>query len=229
MARLRRRHQGGTAPPDLTAVSWALPLLGTKLPEIRVLAMQRGGIPERLSYVKADTADAGRGTSPPSADGSQAVAALFRDHYLELVRLAVLMVGDVSTAEDVVQDAFERLHRSWRRLRQPSSGLAYARSSVLNGCRSVHRRSAVARRHAPRLAGPAEHQPDAAALLAEQGEVLAALRLLPRRQREVLVLRYYADLDYGEIAATLRISASAVRSTASRGLAELARTLGRPR
>ncbi len=188
--------------------------------------MQRSGSPARLSYVMADTADAGRGTSPPSADASQAVAALFRDHYLELVRLAVLMVGDVSTAEDVVQDAFERLHRSWRRLRQPSSGLAYARSSVLNGCRSVHRRSAVARRHAPRLACPAE-QPDAAALLADQGELLAALRLLPRRQREVLVLRYYADLDYQEIAATLRISASAVRSTTSRGLAELARTLGR--
>jgi DNA-directed RNA polymerase specialized sigma24 family protein len=76
---------------------------------------------------------------------------LFREHHLELVRLALIMVGDLATAEDVVQDVFERLHRRWHRLDQPASGLAYARSSVLNACRSVHRRSAVARKHAPRL------------------------------------------------------------------------------
>jgi RNA polymerase sigma-70 factor (sigma-E family) len=155
------------------------------------------------------------------------VAALFRDHHVELVRLALVMVGDLATAEDVVQDAFEHLHRRWRRLREPSAGLAYARSSVLNGCRSVHRRSAVARKHAPRLAGPVLHSPDAATALAEHNELLAAMRGLSRRQREVLVLRFYADLDAAEIAATLRISASTVRSTTSRGLAELARILGR--
>jgi hypothetical protein len=73
--------------------------------------MQRGGLQVRLSYVRPDTADTGWDASPPPADAGQAVAALFRDHYLELVRLAVLMVGDVATAEDVAQDAFERLHR----------------------------------------------------------------------------------------------------------------------
>ena len=156
------------------------------------------------------------------------MAALFRAHHVELVRLALLMVGDLATAEDVVQDAFEHLHRRWRRLREPGAGLAYARSSVLNGCRSVHRRSAVARKHAPRLAGPVTHIPDAASALAEHGELLTALRSLSRRQREVLVLRFYADLDAAEIAATLRISPSTVRSTTSRGLAELARLLERP-
>ncbi len=64
------------------------------------------------------------------ADDEEAVTDLFREHHLELVRLALVMVGDLATAEDVVQDAFERLHRGWRRLRQPSSGLAYVRSSV---------------------------------------------------------------------------------------------------
>jgi hypothetical protein len=64
------------------------------------------------------------------------VTELFRLHQLELVRLALLMGVDLGTAEDVVQDAFERLHRRWRQLRDPASGLAYARSSVLNGCRS---------------------------------------------------------------------------------------------
>jgi RNA polymerase sigma-70 factor (sigma-E family) len=162
---------------------------------------------------------AGRG------DATVAVTDLFRDHHLELVRLALVMVGDLATAEDVVQDAFERLHRGWPGLRQPSSGLAYVRSSVLNGCRSVHRRAAVARKHAPRLAGPPDASaPDAAA--GDRGELTAALRRLPRRQREVIVLRYYLDLDVAEIASTLRITPSAVRATGARGLAALARALG---
>jgi RNA polymerase sigma-70 factor (sigma-E family) len=194
--------------------------------------MQRYGPPRRLCFVDTDTAPAASGPGgaapPPGSEADRAVAALFRAHHVELVRLALLMVGDLATAEDVVQDAFEHLHRRWRRLREPGAGLAYARSSVLNGCRSVHRRSAVARKHAPRLAGPVTYIPDGASALAEQGELLTALRSLSRRQREVLVLRFYADLDAAEIAATLRISPSTVRSTTSRGLAELARLLERP-
>jgi len=152
---------------------------------------------------------------------------LFREHHLELVRLALIMVGDVATAEDVVQDVFERLHQRWHRLHEPASGLAYARSSVLNACRSVHRRTAVARKHAPRLAADsAAPGPDGATALADRSELTQALRALPRRQREVLVLRYYLDLDVTEIASTLRIAPSAVRSNCSRGLAALARTLG---
>src|SRR6202042_1665118 len=79
------------------------------------------------------------------------VTELFRAHQLELVRLAVLMVGDLATAEDVVQDAFEQLHRRWRTLRKPSNALDYARSAVLNGCRSVHR--------LPRPGRPGPHPP----------------------------------------------------------------------
>jgi DNA-directed RNA polymerase specialized sigma24 family protein len=92
-------------------------------------------------------------TVTSAADSEHQAAAglteLFREHHLELVRLALLMVGDRATAEDVVQDVFERLHRRWHRLHEPANGLAYARSSVLNACRSVHRRSAVARKHVP--------------------------------------------------------------------------------
>jgi RNA polymerase sigma-70 factor (sigma-E family) len=164
---------------------------------------------------------------PDSGDAAAAVTDLFRGHHLELVRLALVMVGDLATAEDVVQDAFERLHRGWRGLRQPSSGLAYVRSSVLNGCRSVHRRAAVARKHVPRLAAenPGARDVDPAPAADDRGELMAALRLLPRRQREVLVLRYYLDLEVAEIADTLRISPSSVRSTNTRGLAALARAL----
>ena len=157
---------------------------------------------------------------------SSAVTDLFRSHHLELVRLALLMTGDLAAAEDVVQDAFEQLHRRWPSLRQQGSGLAYVRSSVLNGCRSVHRRAAVARKHAPRLAEPPGGRGDEPASAADdRGELAAALRLLPRRQREVLVLRYYLDLDVAEIAGTLGISPSTVRATSTRGLAALARVL----
>ena len=193
--------------------------------------MQHQSPARRLSFVETDTAkavnDPGGAAPRPASEVDLAVAALFREHHVELVRLALLMVGDLATAEDVVQDAFEHLHRRWHRLREPGAGLAYARSTVMNGCRSVHRRSAVARKHAPRLAGPVIYSPDAATGLAEHGELVTALRSLSRRQREVLVLRFYADLDAAEIAATLRISASTVRSTTSRGLAELARLLER--
>jgi RNA polymerase sigma factor (sigma-70 family) len=163
---------------------------------------------------------------PDAGDIAPAVTDLFRDHHLELVRLALLMVGDLATAEDVVQDAFERLHRGWDGLRKKSSGLAYVRASVLNGCRSVHRRAAVARKHGPRLAGRREADgADLALATDDRSEMAAALRLLPRRQREVLVLRYYADLDIAEIAETLHITPSAVRASNSRGLVALARAL----
>jgi RNA polymerase sigma-70 factor (sigma-E family) len=172
----------------------------------------------------------GGGTGITREDRGDAVAAvtdLFREHHLELVRLALMMVGDLATAEDVVQDAFERLHRGWHGLRQPSSSLAYVRASVLNGCRSAHRRAAVARKHARQLAEPAWREgPDAAAVADDRGALAGALRRLPRRQREVLVLRYYLDLDVAEIAGTLRIAPSSVRAANTRGLAALARAPG---
>jgi RNA polymerase sigma-70 factor (sigma-E family) len=156
-----------------------------------------------------------------------AVTELFREHHRELVRLALVVVGDRATAEDIVQDAFERLYHGWRGLREPSSSLAYARSSVLNGCRSVLRRAAVARKHAPQLVvTPAAPEPDSGSAAGDQADLAVAVRRLPPRQREVVVLRYYLDLDIAEIAEILRIAPSAVRSNCTRGLATLARMLG---
>ena len=167
-----------------------------------------------------------RGAAPEvTAEPAQQVTELFQAHQLELVRLAVLMVGDLATAEDVVQDAFEQLHRRWRTLRKPSNALHYARSAVLNGCRSVHRRRLVARRHEPRIAASAWRDTDAAAAVEQRTELIDAFRALPRRQREVLALRYYLDMSVADVAAMLHISPGAVRSTASRGLDALARIL----
>jgi RNA polymerase sigma-70 factor (sigma-E family) len=175
---------------------------------------------------EADDPSARAGVSVEQGQlASGSVTDLFREHHLELVRLALVMVGDLATAEDVVQDAFERLHRRWPRLSEPEHGLGYVRSSVLNGCRSVHRRAAVARKHEPQLVRlGADTGPEANA--ADRSELANALRSLPRRQREVLVLRYYLDLDVAEIASTLRIAPSAVRSTCTRALAALSTALG---
>jgi RNA polymerase sigma-70 factor (sigma-E family) len=159
------------------------------------------------------------------------VAALFQRHHADLVRLAVLLVGDMATAEDVVQDVYGRLHvRGGRVPDAPEAFLAYARQAVVNGCRSVLRRRTTRQRLGPLLiSGPGSEQESAEqhVILAEdRRQVLTALAALPARRREVLVLRYFLDLSEAEIAAVLGISAGAVKSSASRGLAALARQIG---
>jgi RNA polymerase sigma-70 factor (sigma-E family) len=213
-----------------------------RLGSIAGRALQRGGPPARLSTVENNAADVIRSPGTPvnradPADGvspgvhvdpARSVTELFREHHLDLVRLALLMVGDLATAEDVVQDAFEQLHRRWRSLRRQSSALDYARSAVLNRCRSVLRRRQVARRHEARIAVTARPDADAAVAFEQRAELIEAFRSLPARQREVLALRYYMDLSVEDVAAMLRISHGTVRSTASRGLAALARVLPPP-
>jgi RNA polymerase sigma-70 factor (sigma-E family) len=160
-----------------------------------------------------------------AANPARYVTELFQAHHLELVRLAVLVVGDLATAEDVVQDAFEQLHRRWRTLRKQASALDYARSAVLNGSRSVLRRRSVARRHEARIGTSKRPDADAAVLFEQRTELIDAFRALSARQREVLALRYYVDMSVADVAATLHISEGTVRSTASRGLDALARVL----
>jgi RNA polymerase sigma factor (sigma-70 family) len=188
------------------------------------VAGQRGRAARRFSTVDRKTAqpadDSGHVIWAEDEQATGVVAALFDEHHLELVRLALVMVGDLATAEGVAQDTFERLHQRRHRLSDEGDGLlGYARSAVLNRCRSLHRRALVARRHAPALAGPVAASPDSSAQAAERDVLMAALRSLPRRQREVLVLRYYADLDVGEVAQMLRIGPSTVRSATARGSA----------
>jgi RNA polymerase sigma-70 factor (sigma-E family) len=173
------------------------------------------------------------GHSPvPAAElATEATSALFREHHGELVRLALLMVGDLPTAEDVVQDVYASMHARWTRLAAPDAALPYVRAAVLNACRSVLRRRGIMQRAGilhrdsageQKLAS-AEHE---AILSEERRQVLAALSRLPPRRREVLVLRYYLGLSEAEIAGVLRISPGTVKSTAARGLAALARDLG---
>lgn len=152
------------------------------------------------------------------------VTALYQAHALGLVRLAVVMVGDQPTAEDVVQDAFLGLYRQWGGLADTSRALAYVRSSVLNGCRTVLRRNSRYQRIV--LTEPTLESAEARVLAGEEHrEVMAAIRRLPDRQREALVLRFYLDLDEGEVAQAMRISRGSVKSATSRALASLGRML----
>ena len=159
---------------------------------------------------------------------SDGVAELYRSHRLLMVRLALLLVDDLDTAEDVVQDAFAALHRRWKLLATPDAAVGYLRVSVLNGSRSVLRRRRTVRRNpAPDDNATTVDGADAAALLAdEHREVLAAIRSLPDRQREVIVLRYWADLSEPEVARALGISIGAVKSNASRGRDAIAARMG---
>jgi len=162
---------------------------------------------------------------PVSLEARRHVSALYQAHALALVKLAVLMTGDQPTAEDVVQDAFLGLYRRWSALHDADKALGYLRSSVLNGCRSVHR--VRFRRQSITLDPP---QPvdsaEAEAMLGEaHREVLAALRRLPRRQREAVVLRYYLDMTEDQAAQTMGVGRGTVKSATSRGIAALARLL----
>jgi RNA polymerase sigma factor (sigma-70 family) len=181
------------------------------------------------------------------AGAAEAVTALYEEHALGLVRLAVVMLGDRPAAEDVVQEAFCGLYRRWHGLSDPAKALAYVRSSVINGCRSALRR----RVRQPSLAdfgdsggfggpggpgglggfggadrrGESDSAESEALLGEEHRQVLLAIRRLPARQREALVLRYYLDLDEGEIATSMRVSRGTVKSTTSRALTALGRIL----
>ncbi|MBE7187256.1 SigE family RNA polymerase sigma factor [Jatrophihabitans endophyticus] len=156
--------------------------------------------------------------------------ALYQLHWRYLVRLAVLLVDDTSSAEDVVQDAFIALHRNAGNLRDPDAALGYLRTSVVNLARSVLRRRQVARKHLkvaePEATAPADHD---VLLRDEHQAALRAVKALPRHQREVLVLRYWSGLSEREIAQALGISQGSVKSAASRGMATLHTVLGQDR
>ncbi len=171
----------------------------------------------------------------PGAPGGSSFGELYLGSFAAMVRLARVLVDSPETAEDLVQDAFVRLHRHWGGVRDPR---AYLHRSVVNACRSHHRRAWRERTRAPRadtgLRAPAPGSgsgPGAAGLVvdgaAEQGrsddaDVLGtALATLPYRQRAALVLRYYSDLPDAEIAVALGCRPGTVGSLVHRGLERL--------
>ena len=166
-------------------------------------------------------------TAGPAVTAEDAVTALYEAHALGMIRLAHIMVGDRQSAEDVVQDAFCGLYRRWPHLTDPGSAVHYVRSAVLNQCRSVLRRRTTSQAQRQAASNPESVRSAESAVLTreERDEIMRAVRQLPPRQREALVLRFYLDLSAEETATTMGISPSSVRSATHRALASLGRML----
>jgi RNA polymerase sigma-70 factor (sigma-E family) len=172
------------------------------------------GVPP-LDAAAADLADLER---------EAALARLFDAHHTPLLRLAVLL-GAEGDAEDIVSEAFYDLYRKWNRLRNPDAALGYLRAVVCNLVRMRVRRLVVARKHADKVLEPVG-SPEAEVLLRDdQRSLVEAIKQLPARQREALVLRYWLDLREAEIAEAMGISCGAVKSHTSRGMATLTRLM----
>src|SRR5262245_21696292 len=157
-------------------------------------------------------------------DAAQAVTAIYRTHYRSLVRLAVPLVRDIATAEEVVQDSFIAMHGAWPRLRDSDKALSYLRQSGVNRSREVLR-NRVADMNSPKPTSGMSSAEQGALSVLERSAVISALRKLPLRQREALVLKYYADLSVAQIAATMGVSQGAVKSHIDRGMASLGTAL----
>jgi DNA-directed RNA polymerase specialized sigma24 family protein len=190
----------------------------------------------------------GRSAAAGESDADRAVTAMYGTQYRRLVRLTVLLVGDLRTAEEIVQDSFAAMHQTWRRLRNQDAALAFLHWSVLARSRSAAPGPALA--VAPRYESPADEAsrpPHRAVPLraadpagaaepsgtgaptpaarqagaADPAGVVAALQRLPVMQREALALRLYLDLPDDQIAAAMRVSHATARDNVAGGLAAL--------
>ncbi len=204
------------------------PLAARAVRPADVTAAEPGPVSARSAYV-IDTplgiAVPGSVPAHAASDACQAITAMYSAEYRSLVRMSAVLVGDVGTAEEVVQDCFIAMYGAWRRLRDIDKAVNYLRRSVVNRSRSVLRRRIVAERHAPK------HEPDmpsaeqGAITQLERSAVIAALLSLPTRQREALVLRYYLDLSEEQVAFVMKISRGAVKSHTARAKAALRNVL----
>jgi RNA polymerase sigma-70 factor (sigma-E family) len=172
-------------------------------------------------------ANAALGAVSADWDADRAVTVLYAAHYRSLLRLSALLLRDVATAEEVVQDSFVAMHDGWRRLRDNDKAMSYLRQSVVNRSRSVLRHRVVVDKNAPKPAPDMPSAEQGAMTLLERSAVVTALRTLPARQREALVLRFYGDLSEAQIAAAMGISKGAVKSHTARAMTALRGVLER--
>ena len=159
-------------------------------------------------------------------DANHAVTVLYLAHYRPLVRLAALLVQDLATAEEVVQDAFVAVHAAWRRLPDADHALSYLRRSVIDRSRSVLRHRAVADKLAPAVPPATPGAGREGSVEVERSAFVSALWTLPAAQREVVVLRYFADLPETQVASATGISEAAVRSQTAAAMSSLRSELG---
>ena len=162
------------------------------------------------------------------ADRDALVTSLFDEEGVRLVRLARLFTDDRNAAEDLVQEAFIRLHRAAHRLADRGKAAPYLRSIVINLARDHNRRGLMSLRHQEAMisdAMPAMPE-DLAIGNDESGAIIEQLRELSPRQRDCLLLRFYMDLTEVEIAETLGISPNSVKTHCRRGMTALRQRVG---
>ncbi|MFD0267641.1 SigE family RNA polymerase sigma factor [Streptomyces sp. NPDC127106] len=182
-----------------------------------------------------DPNDANAGTGGPGAENAATapppevvagttvdhLTATYRAHYRSLLGLAALLLDDTASCEDVVQEAFIRVHSARSRVRDRDKTLAYLRQTVVNLSRSALRRRILGlkllSKPMPDMASAEEGAYDQL----ERDDLIKAMRGLQRRQREVLVLRYFADMTEAQVAETLGVSLGSVKAYGSRGIAAL--------
>lgn len=200
-------------------------------PDGRMHALDMPGEPDGVVTRPTDVTETlvanGLAAVPLEWDADRAVTAIYSEHYRSLVRLAAFLVRDNATAEEVVQDSFVAMHGAWRRLRDTDKALSYLRQSVVNRSRSVLRHRIVVDKNTPK---PPPDMPSAehgAIIQLERSAVVTALRTLPERQREALVLRYYGDMSEAQIASVMGISRGAVKSHTARAMSALRTVLER--
>lgn len=162
------------------------------------------------------------GREPPpggrrAEDADRAMASLYRTHYRPLVRLVTLLVTDMATAEDIVQESFAAVHGMWYTRPDAGAALSYLRRSVILRSRSAPRLPVTGDMPPSRRRGD---RPRAASPLPDSA-VMAALRALPACQREVMVLRYFAELSEAEIVSATGMSPAAVRNHTARATSSL--------
>lgn len=186
-----------------------------------------------MTTMRAPRTTPGGETVPRSQagqDADHAVTALYATHYRSLVRMAALLVHDLATAEEIVQDSFVAVHAAWRRLPDADHALSYLRRSVVDRSRAALRQHVVVDKLGPRLPpGVPGDLGDLAkaSIEVERSAFISALRTLPSRQREVVVLRYFADLPETQVALATGISEVAVRAHAARAMSSLRAVLQR--
>jgi len=160
--------------------------------------------------------------SPVRVEGG-VLAELYAVHSADVLRLAYLLTGDSSQAEDLVQDAFVRLAGRLVHLRDPAGFHAYLRITLVNLARSQFRRRRLERRYAQRQQPPTPvPEPD----VSERAQMRVALLALPVRQRMAVVLRFYEDLSEAQTAELMHCGTGAVNSLVSRAMASLRTTIG---
>lgn len=159
--------------------------------------------------------------SETDREADYAVSALYAERYRSLVRLATLLVDDMATAEEVVQDSFIAIHANWRRLQDIDKAAGYLRQCVVNKSHSVLRHRGVVNRNVQQPLPDVPSAEEEAIKLLNRSAVITALQELPTRQRQALVLRYYAGLSEAQIASTMGITRGAVKRYVSRAMSAL--------